>query len=71
MRGANKVSRSMKERKKGWHDKRMRNKEYDIGDKMFMNNTSKESFEHEEKITISHLPFVTWCHHTLKMKVTS
>ena len=44
MRGAegpNKVPRSTKERTKGWHDKRMR-KNCDIGDKMFMNSSSKE-----------------------------
>ena len=39
----------MKERTKGWHDKRMR-KECDIGDKMLMNSSSKESFKQEEKI---------------------
>ena len=50
MRGANKVSRSTKERTKGWHGKRMR-KEYNIGDKMFMNSSSKESFKQEENIT--------------------
>ena len=48
--GPNKVSRSTKERTKGWHDKRMR-KEYNLGDKMFMNSSSKESFKHEEKNT--------------------
>ena len=48
--GPNKVPRSTKERTKGWHDKRMR-KEYNIGDKMFMNNSSKVSFKHEEKTT--------------------
>jgi hypothetical protein len=46
----NKVPRSTKERTKGWHDKRMRN-EYNLGDKMFMNSSSKESFKHEEKNT--------------------
>ena len=49
--GPNKVLRSTKERTKGWHDKRMR-KEYNIGDKMFMNSSSKESFKHKEKTTI-------------------
>jgi hypothetical protein len=49
-KGPNKVSRSTKERIKGWHDKRMR-KEYNTGDKMFMNRSSKESFKQEEKIT--------------------
>ena len=44
------MPRSTKERTKGWHDIRMR-KEYNIGDKMFMNNSSKESFKQEEKIT--------------------
>ena len=48
--GPNKVLRSTKERTKGWHDKNMR-KEYNIGDKMFMNSSSKESFKHEEKTT--------------------
>jgi hypothetical protein len=71
MRGANKVLRSTKERTKGWHDKRMRKKECDIGDKMLMNSSSKESFKQEEKITTSHLPFITGCHHTPIMNVTS
>ena len=48
--GPNKVPRSIKEMTKIWHDKRMR-KEYNIGDKMFMNNSSMESFKEEEKIT--------------------
>ena len=47
VKGPNKVS---KEKTKGWHDKRMR-KECDIGDKMLMNSSSKESFKQEEKIT--------------------
>ena len=48
--GPNKVLRSTKERTKGWHDKKMR-KEYNIGDKMFMNSSSKESFKHEKNTT--------------------
>ena len=55
--GLNKVSRSIKERTKGWHNKRMR-KEYNIGDKIFMNNSSKESFKHEENTTT-----VIYLHH--------
>ena len=42
MRGAegpNTVPRSTKERTKGWHDKRMRKKECDIGHKMLMNSS--------------------------------
>ena len=50
-KGPNTMPRSTKERTKGWHDIRMR-KEYNIGDKMFMNSPSKESFKHEEKTTI-------------------
>ena len=49
-KGPKKVSRSTKERTDGRHDKRMR-KECDIGDKMLMNSSSKESFKHEEKTT--------------------
>ena len=45
------MTRSTKERTKGWNDKRMRKKECDIGDKMLMNSSSKESFKHEEKTT--------------------
>jgi hypothetical protein len=45
-------------------------KEYNIGDKKLMNNSSKENFKQEEKTT-SHLPLITWCHHTPMMKVTS
>ena len=48
--GPNKVPRSTKEKTKGWHDKSMR-KEYNLGDKMFMNSSSKESFKHKEKTT--------------------
>ena len=47
----------------------MRKKECDIGDKMLMNSSSKESFKQEEKTTTSHLPLITWCHHTPMMKV--
>jgi hypothetical protein len=68
--GLNRMIRSTKERTKRWHDKRMR-KECHMGDKMLMNSSSKESFKQEEKTTISHLPFITWCHHAPKMKVTS
>ena len=67
---SNTMPRSTKERAKRWHDKRIR-KECDIGDKMLMNNSSKETFKQEEKTTTSHLPFVTWCHHAPIMKVTS
>jgi len=63
--------RSTKEMTKGWHDKRMRKKDSNIGDMMFISNSSKETFKQEEKITTSHLPFITWCHHAPIMKVTS
>jgi hypothetical protein len=49
----------------------MRKKKCDIKDKMLMNSSSKESFKQEGKITTSHLPFITWCHHAPMMKVTS
>jgi hypothetical protein len=49
----------------------MRKKECDMGDKMLMNSSGKESFKKEEKTTTSHLPFITWCHHAPIMKVTS
>jgi hypothetical protein len=62
------VPSSTKERIKGWH-KRMR-KEYNIGDKIFMNSSSKESFKHKEKQPQSST-FITWCHHAPMMKVTS
>ena len=68
--GPNRMTRSTKERTKIWHDKRMR-KECDIGDKMLMNSSSKESFKQEEKTTTSHLPFITRCHSAPIMKVTS
>jgi hypothetical protein len=35
----------------------MRKKECDMGDKMLMNSSNKESFKQEEKTT-SHLPFI-------------
>ena len=60
--GPNKVPRSTKERTKGWHNKRMR-KEYNIGDKMFLNNSSKESFKHEEKTTT-----VIYLHHMVSSR---
>ena len=69
--GPNRMTRSTIERTKRWHDKRMRKKECDMGDKMLMNSSSKESFKQEEMTTISHLPFITWCHHDPIMKVTS
>jgi len=49
--GPNKMPRFTKERRKRWHHKRMRKKECDIGDKMLMNSSSKESFKQEERIT--------------------
>ena len=45
------MPRFTKERRKRWHHKRMRKKECDIGDKMLMNSSSKESFKQEERIT--------------------
>jgi hypothetical protein len=69
--GSNRMTRSTKERTKRWHDKRMRKKECDMGDKIPMNNSSKDNFKKKEKTTTSHLPFITWCHHALIMKVTS
>ena len=65
------MPRSTKEWTKRWHDKIIRKKECDIGDKMFMNSSSKETFKQEEKTTTSHLPFITWFHHAPIMKVTS
>ena len=50
MRGANKVSRSTKERTKGWHDKRMRKKECDIGDKMLMNRSSRKASSRKKRL---------------------
>jgi hypothetical protein len=53
------MTRSTEERTKRWHDKRMRKKEYDIGDKVLMNSSTKESFKQEEKTTTtSHVPFI-------------
>ena len=46
--GPNKMPKFTKERRKRWHHKRMR-KECDIGDKMLMNSSSKESFKKEER----------------------
>ena len=43
------MPRSIKERTKRWHDKRIRKKECDIGDKMLMNSSSKESFKQEKR----------------------
>ena len=54
--GPNKMPRFTKERRKRWHHKRMRKKECDIGDKMLMNNSSKESFKTGRKDHHSHLP---------------
>jgi hypothetical protein len=41
--GSNRMTRCTKERTKIWHDKRMRKKECDMGDKMLMNSSSKEA----------------------------
>jgi hypothetical protein len=60
-KGPNKTPRSTKRKTKVWHDKRMR-KECDIGDKMLMNSAMR-------KKTTSHLPFITWCHHTPMIKL--
>ena len=65
------MPRSTKERTKRGYDKRIRKKDCDIGDKMLMNSSNKETFKQEEKTTTSHLPLITWCHHALVMKVTS
>ena len=56
--GPNKMPRFTKERRKRWHHKRMR-KECDIGDKMLMNSSSKESFktgrkDHHSRLSLSH-----------------
>jgi hypothetical protein len=64
------MTRSIKERTKRWHDKRMK-KECDMGDKILMDSSSKENFKKEEKTTTSHIPFITWCHHAPIIKVTS
>jgi hypothetical protein len=69
--GPSRMTRSTKERTKRWHEKRMRKKECDIGDKMLMNSSSKESFKQEEKTTTSHLPFSTWCDHAPIIKIAS
>ena len=51
MRGVEGPNKVLKEWTKGWHDERMRKMKCDIGDKMLMNSSSKESFKQEEKIT--------------------
>jgi hypothetical protein len=38
------MTRSTKERTKGWHDKSVRKKDCDIRDKMLMDSSSKERF---------------------------
>jgi hypothetical protein len=62
--GPNKMPR----KNKRWHDGRVR-KECNIGDTMLINSSNKKSFKQEEKITISHLPFITGCHRVPMMKV--
>jgi hypothetical protein len=64
--GPSRMTRSTKER-----TKRMRKKECDIRDKMLMNSSSNKSFKQEEKITTSHLSFITGCHHAPMIKLTS
>jgi hypothetical protein len=61
----------MPRKNKRWYDKRMRKKECDIGDKVLMNSSSKESFKQEEKAIITRLLFITCCHHAPMMKVIS
>jgi hypothetical protein len=46
--GPHRMTRSTKERTKIWYDKEIK-KECDMGDKMLMNSSSKESFKQEEK----------------------
>jgi len=62
MRGAEGLIK-MPRKNKRWHD-RTKKREYNIGDKMLMNSSSKESFKQEEKTTTSYLTLITWCHHT-------
>ena len=60
--GPNRMTRSTIERTKRWHDKRMR-KKYNIGDKMFMNCSNKESFKHEEETNT-----VIYLHHMVSSR---
>ena len=58
--GPNKVPRSTKERTKGWHEKRMRKKECDIGDKMLINKLKQGKFQakgkhHHKSSTLHHM----------------
>ena len=59
------------------HDKKMRKKGCNLGDKILMNSSSCEASQtrktsrKKERTIIGHLPFVMWCHHASMMKVTS
>jgi len=44
-KGPNTMPRSIREKTKRWHHKRISKKECDIGDKKLMNSSSKESFK--------------------------
>ena len=68
-KGPNKMPKSTREKKDSMTN--AASKECDIGEKMLMNSSSKESFKQEENSTISHLPSITWCHYTTLLKVAS
>ena len=62
---------------KRWHDKRMRKKRCDLGNKKLMNSSrceasrTRENFKQKGRTIMSHLSFVIWCLHALMTKVTS
>ena len=78
MSEAKRSNKVLKDRRaERWHDKRMRKKRCELGNKKLMNNSSyetsrtrKTSSKREKTIT-SHLPFVIWCHHAPMTNVTS
>ena len=59
-----------------WHDKRMREKGYNLGNKKSMNSLSCEASQTRKtsskkgRTITSHLHFVIWCDHTPMTKDT-
>ena len=57
-----------------WHDKRMRKEGCNLGNKKHITVRLAEQGKLQAKkgrTIMSHLLFVTWCHHASMMKVTS
>ena len=69
-------TRCQDQRPKRWHDKRMRKKGCNLGDKKLMNSSNceasriRKTSNKKGRTITNHLPFVTWCNYALMTKVT-